>query len=135
MKLPDRVVVAGAGGFIGKSFVSYLCKQGVPVFAISRSFQWSPDSFVRCGLDVLVSDLSSLSTKISHIQDASLIVYMAGSTNLGAAEQNPIADFQSHSDSLLTFLSSLSSHQRFIFLSSGGAIYGEPLMKSKKVIH
>ena len=40
-----------------------------------------------------------------------LIVYMAGSTNLSAAESNPVEDCQSHSDSLLEFLSRIGGHQ------------------------
>ena len=108
MKPPDRVVVVGAGGFIGKSLVQYLCCKRVPVLAISRNFQWTPYPYVRGDLNILVSDLSSLPPEVSCIQDASLIVYRAGSTNLSAAEQNPIDDLQSHSDSLLTFF-----HQQF----------------------
>ena len=127
MKPPHRVAVVGAGGFIGKSFVGYLTNKKVPALAISRSFQWNPDSYVRGGLDVLVSDLNSLPDSVSYIQDCSLIVYMAGSTNLSAAESNPVEDCQSHSDSLLAFLSRMGGHQRLIFFSSGGTVYGEPI--------
>lgn len=127
MKPPHRVAVVGAGGFIGKSFVHYLSNKKVPALAISRSFQWNPDSYFRGGLHVLVSDLNSLPDQVTHIQDCSLIVYMAGSTNLSAAESNPVDDFQSHSDSLLAFLSRISGHQRLIFFSSGGTVYGEPM--------
>ena len=130
MKTPHRVAVVGAGGFIGKSFVQYLSNKKVPVLAISRSFHWNPDSYVQGGLDVLVSDLNSLPDQVSHIQDCSLIVYMAGSTNLSAAESDPVDDCQSHSDSLLAFLSRISGDQRLIFFSSGGTVYGEPINES-----
>ena len=116
--------------------MQHLSNKKVPVLAISRSFHWNPDSYVQGGLDVLVSDLNSLPDQVSHIQDCSLIVYMAGSTNLSAAESDPVDDCQSHSDSLLAFLSRISGDQRLIFFSSGGTVYGEPINEHlSRVIH
>lgn len=127
MNSADRVLIVGAGGFIGNALIRNLYSKDILISAISRNYQWNFNAFSPEKLNIVTSDLISLSSAASVFQRPSLIVYMAGSTNLNAAEQNPIEDFESHSKSLLSFLSKINVDQRFIFLSSGGAVYGEPL--------
>ena len=61
------------------------------------------------------------------IKENALILYMAGSTNLALAESKPLNDIRVHCNSLFSFLSIVNSSHTFLFISSAGAIYGDPL--------
>ena len=125
----NQVILAGAGGFIGNALIRELYSKNILVSAISRSYQLKLDSFLPERLNIITANLAALPLNLSIFNHPSLVVYMAGSTNLSLAEQNPVEDFKQHSNSLLALLSKINSEHRFLFLSSGGAVYGEPLNK------
>ena len=130
MTSTNRVILVGAGGFIGNALTRCLYGKNIAISLISRSYQRDLSIFSPDKLDIITSDLINLPSDLPLFNDPSLVVYMAGSTNLNEAEINPIKDFELHSNSLLSLLSRISSNQRLIFFSSGGAVYGEPLTKS-----
>ena len=57
---------------------------------------------------------------------------MAGSTDIVKAELSPVTDYISHVSSMCSFLSSLDKIKSIILISSGGAVYGEPLYEASK---
>lgn len=130
MVSPNRVVLIGAGGFIGSSLIRFLYEKNLLVSAVSKSYQRNLDDFSPERLDIVQSSVISLPSDSPLFDHPSLVVYGAGSTNLNEAEQNPINDFEVHSNSLLSLLSRLSSDHKFVFLSSGGTVYGESLNES-----
>ena len=113
----------GAGGFIGNSLTRSLQQKYIHISYI-KSYQLRFDAFLPERLNIITADLTALPASLSIFDNPSLVVYMAGSTDLSLAEQNPVRDFHLHSSSLLNLLSKINSDHRFIFLSSGGAVYG-----------
>lgn len=133
MTVPNQIVILGAGGFIGQALFR-LCKQkNVNTLCVSRSFQWSEDIVpLSSSSQFIKSEISDVEAYEDSILPGATVVYMAGSTNLASSEADPVHDFKIHCTSLLTFFNILKKSQKFLFLSSAGTVYGEPLNRHSK---
>lgn len=135
MTFPTQLVILGAGGFIGQALYRLANSRNVRTLCISRSFQWSGDSSSDSSFisKFVESEVSNVNAYENFIDPYATIVYMAGSTDLVASEADPVSDFKVHSASLLAFLDIVQNTQKFLFISSAGTIYGEPIdLKSKE---
>lgn len=129
MHLDRRVIgVFGANGFIGRALVRRLLKENRRVVAFSRSF--SPDFETAVGApvekrDVNINDALSIQ---SMIQDVSHVVQLINSSSPGLANNRVGDDLQSNVVPHVDFIQSClaSNVSSFIFVSSGGTVYGEP---------
>lgn len=125
-----QIVIVGAGGFLGQSLYRYSFKKKNELLCISRSFQWSPEKDNKLKSDNFVNtNVEDVETYSHLIKKDSVLVYMAGSTNLTACQENPADDLSQHVSALTSLLKSIRyvNINKIIFISSGGAIYGEPL--------
>lgn len=120
--------VTGASGFIGRHLCSYLVTQGHVVTGLGRG-GWSDAEAAECGLsrwlsgDISASNLSSLGS-VSGVPD--VVFHLAGGASVGAALENPHADFLSSvaaSAELLEWLRQESPQTRLVVASSA-AVYG-----------
>ena len=118
------IYLIGAGGFLGSLLAQSFLDYGKTVCCVSRSYQWTPSNSIHC----ITSSLETLSSSLS-IEQSSDIIYMAGSSNLFAAEKDPVGDLRFHSYQLNSFLELISSFSSNInsisFISSAGTVYGE----------
>ena len=124
---PSQIVLLGAGGFLGCAFARFFDSQELNVLCISRSFQWTnhflPGKIVR--IESLVSDVKKYE---ASIQENACVIYMAGSTDLLAAEQHGVLDVSAHLKELSTALGSIYATKDLynsFLISSAGAVYGE----------
>ena len=133
-KYNGQIVILGAGGFIGLSLAKYALRCGARVLCVSKSFQWNllninaPHSDIQ----IIASDVSDVFSYIGKIEESADVIYMAGSTNILKAEIDPENDYILHANSICSFLASLGKIKSIILISSGGAVYGEPLLESSK---
>ena len=58
MTPPYRVVLLGAGGFIGNALIQSLCSSNILISAVSRSYWNNLDAYSTENLDIITSDLS-----------------------------------------------------------------------------
>lgn len=125
------IFLIGAGGYLGSILCKHFASLGLDVFTISRTFQWKKlPSESR-----LVSEVSTINNYINKINDSSLLIYMAGSTDIKLAEESPSKDLSMHIHEMesLFFAMRINSIRptKFIFMSSAGAIYGDSECKKK----
>ena len=125
----DNVVIFGAGGFLGVSLFKYLSRFDLEIICISRSFHWDFVPFESSKSKFIVSNLCESANYTHFIHKNSLIIYMAGSTNLAFAEQDPVSDYKTHFDSLFCLFEFLGESNPLIYLSSAGTVYGENLSR------
>lgn len=124
---PSQIVLLGAGGFLGCAFARFFYIQGLNVLCVSRSFQWINHSLsgkiVR--INSLVSDVERYE---ASIQENACVIYMAGSTDLLAAEQHGVLDVSTHLKEMSTALELIFTKKNLynsFLISSAGAVYGE----------
>ena len=120
------ILLIGAGGYLGSILANTFTSNGQKVITVSRSFQWA--NIPNETRYVCSASMSQL--YIDKIGEVDSIIYMAGSTDLMKAEEDPASDIVTHISQLRSFLSSLFSDkikslEKIFFFSSAGAIYGE----------
>ena len=133
----SQLVIVGGGGFLGKILVNYAKNYFSNILVISRSYQWDTTDLRNERSITLVKENARLTQNYKDlILCNATVVYMAGSTNLSLSEKTPIEDFENHVLSLTSFLKLLKQKTIYkaIFISSGGAVYGEPLCHSSREV-
>jgi UDP-glucose 4-epimerase len=116
----QRVLLTGASGFIGQPLSKGLCESGFNVGVISRS-----DSFELQEGEVYLCNLEDKEKVVAVFADfrPDYVIHNAALPNLGSY----VLDLQSNvipSVQLIDIASDFAV-KKFIFASSGGAIYGE----------
>ena len=125
------IILVGAGGFLGYSLSKYFSLRGVEFATVSRSFQWSPLIYERR----YIGSASEVVNFICAFSGDLQVLYMAGSPNLALAEHNPSTDLYVHQSEIKSFLEIFCglecAYKRFLFVSSGGTVYGDSFGTSK----
>ena len=127
---PERILVTGAGGFLGSHICTYLGRKGHSITAIDRlSLPSGPDDLypnLRSSYTMELPD-PTFPTLIKEFRP-SLLVHCAGSASVPYSMQEPLEDFRQSAAVTAFILDTLRKDMpscRFIFLSSA-AIYGNP---------
>ena len=121
------IILVGAGGFLGYSLSKYFSRRKIKFATVSRSFQWNSMVHEKRCIGSASEVIDFISTFAGDVQ----VLYMAGSPNLVLAEQDPSSDLYVHESELRLFLQIFSNLKcackRFVFVSSGGTVYGDSL--------
>ena len=124
-----RVLVTGGAGFIGSHVVDALLASGDDVHALddlSKGLVTNlPDSAVLHIGDIADASVGRLFREFRF--DA--VVHCAAQTNVMRSIADPVLDGRINVDGLQTVLNAAADTgvKRFVFISSGGAVYGETL--------
>jgi len=128
--MPERILVTGAGGFLGSHICNYFGRQGHSIAAIDRVP--APPETAALYPNLWNSYAMSLPDKtfISIIRDfqPALLIHCAGSASVPYSMQEPYDDFQQAAGVTAFMLETLRKHMpscHFVFLSSA-AVYGNP---------
>lgn len=120
----ERAVVLGAAGFIGTNLAHALVRKGVRVVLFDRnvSAHWP------AAADVLTGDLAAPPAELLDAMQDAAVFHLAGHTRPSMSTAAVAAELQSEV-AMTTGLLELSREvrARWVFVSSGGAVYGEAL--------
>ncbi|MBF0358961.1 MAG: NAD-dependent epimerase/dehydratase family protein [Magnetococcales bacterium] len=115
-----RALLIGGSGFIGHHLCKALLRGGVEPIVLDRKPANIPG--VRSICEEWSGEISQ-----ELLEEVEVIYYLAWSTTPKNADENPVLDLNSNLNPglrLLENLVKLKSPPRFVFLSSGGAVYG-----------
>lgn len=126
MSLPDRILVIGAAGFVGRSLSRRLLSAGVAIDGIVRS----PTSQVEPGVCVYAGGLEDSATLRTLVDRCDAIVHAASASTPSASRSAPSIEALLNVAPTLRLLETLqdSPSKPLVYMSSGGAIYGSPAM-------
>ncbi|MQY76143.1 MAG: NAD-dependent epimerase/dehydratase family protein [Spirochaeta sp.] len=122
-----KVLVTGGAGFIGSHVVEAYLGSGYEVIVVdnlsSGNLQNLPGDVKFYLLDICSPELE----KIYEIEKPDFVNHHAAQISVSLSTRNPILDSRINSQGLLNILeNSVRYHiKKFIFISTGGAIYGE----------
>ena len=124
---PGPVLVVGATGMIGAQVVHHLLRSGVPVTTLSRR-PYARGAVPPEELRVVRGDARDPTVLAQALEGAEQVVYALSAGVPQFPSPEPFADVQHALEPLLSVLSAMRgpSARRIFFLSSGGAVYGNP---------
>lgn len=119
-----RVLIVGGNGFIGSHLKDAFLSNGLEVSVLDRQVERyrPPLENVR----VVLGDLADPVLAQRSLNNTEAVIYCASTTTPQTSADEPVNDITENLIPFLRFLN-LARHQRvrrFIFLSSGGTVYG-----------
>ena len=122
-----RVLVTGGAGFIGSTVVRQLVQRGAKVIVLDDLSSGSADS-LPVGVDLLEHDISSLDTPslVAAVRPTH-VLHAAAQVSVDRSMADATRDRIVNLDGTRRVLEGARSAgaKRFVFVSSGGAVYGE----------
>jgi UDP-glucose 4-epimerase len=118
--------VLGGTGFIGKALVAQLCKSGRSVRVVGRG---QPPHALPAGASYVRADINDRASLRGLFDGASEVIDLIYGSVPKASFEDPVADIVAVLPSSVAVMEELacSKVDRFIYISSGGTVYGEAL--------
>ena len=118
--------VFGANGFIGKHLVRRLAGNGKTVRAVSRRFDSEFVSELDHTVEFVISDFGDSIAMASALQGVDVVVQLISTSSPGLQNNYVIHDIEENVTPHVEFLQNCVhvGVRRYIFISSGGTIYG-----------
>jgi UDP-glucose 4-epimerase len=118
------ILLLGGGGFLGSALARHLGNQNkfVHIITPSEPSTVTPNAIIH---QTSMDDEDTLNT---ILPDCGTIIHLASSTNPGNSARHPALEAKLNITPTLNFLEISQNYKPFhlIFISSGGAIYGNP---------
>ncbi|KAA3451013.1 NAD-dependent epimerase [Mesorhizobium sp. SARCC-RB16n] len=118
--------IYGSNGFIGRHLLRRLAQNGVPVRAVSRRFD--PEFLGSLGqrAEFVEGDFRQPIAMASSLEGVETVVQLISTSSPGMRNDHTIADIEENVVPHVKFLHTClrAGVKRYIFLSSGGTIYG-----------
>lgn len=129
--MDKSIALIGGGGFIGTNLANFFIEKDYEVLIIGRSVIDNPsntnDKIKRRLIDV------NMTSKLIHaLEGCENIVWLVNDLVPGVSMDSLVDDFTFNVSPLIHFLESINKLEdlkRFVFISSGGTIYGDSLDK------
>lgn len=122
-----KIALIGGGGFIGTNLANYFTEKLFNVKIISKN-PINIKNFINKEIEEINLDVNRTDDLINSLQDCQIIVWLVNELVPSSTMNSVVDDFNFSTSSLIHFLEksgNLKSLQRFIYLSSGGTIYGD----------
>lgn len=122
-----KVMLTGGAGFIGSHIAHLFVSEGVELAVIDNLSTGRreniPEGVIFFKEDITASNLSDIFKQFSP----DVVVHNAAQVSVGASVNNPFRDMETNIRGTLNLLeaSVKTGVKRFVFASTGGAIYGE----------
>lgn len=124
-RVGQKVAIIGGNGFIGKNFTNFFVECNFEVKVIDRHIDTT----------IGLPNISSFSVDIHHTQelinileDVEFIIWLVHASVPSTQDDSLVDDFSLNVSPIIKFLekaSKLRNLKKFIYLSSGGTVYGE----------
>lgn len=123
-----RVLVTGGAGFIGSHIVERFVSKGDDVLVVDDLSTGSYDNLEE-GIDLVEIDIAnpSLAQVVNKFRP-SIVCHLAAQSSVSASTAEPEIDAQTNIMGGLNLLKCVAngSVSQFIYITTGGALYGEP---------
>lgn len=121
--MPERVLIVGAGGFIGRALSAGLVAQGKAVRAVTRDPWQTPPA----GIEAIACDGRNPARITPLLEGCNAVAYLAASSTPGSSAGRPLIELDGNLRPLLALLEAMQARPGLplLYFSSAGALYGE----------
>lgn len=125
--MSDGILILGAGGFLGRALAQRLAGDGCRVYRVMKQ----PAPPFGENDSVHTGDLSDASLMREMLRRCGTVFHLASATTPGSSAHQPSLEAEFNLLPTLRFLDVMQDFpgRRLIFVSSGGALYGNPKME------
>ncbi|MHB1059082.1 MAG: NAD-dependent epimerase/dehydratase family protein [Rhodanobacter sp.] len=119
--MSDRILVIGAGGFIGQHLVRALARQGELVIAVSRG----KIDFDLPNVETVIAGLREPEDFLPLIIRSRAVAFLASTSTPGTSAARPMHELMDNLQPVVGLLKALQDHSGvdLLYLSSGGSLY------------
>lgn len=123
-----KTLVLGASGFLGKNLCAHLSNAGDGVRAFCRSLPGETWSARDQTIEWRIGDFSRPEDLRGALRGCELVFHLIGTTTPGSSNRSPSEDARDNIVGTIQLLDIMRDEgvPRIIFVSSGGAVYGDP---------
>ena len=120
-------LVTGGAGFIGSHIVEALLEEGYEVRVIDDLSTGREENLAAVRSRIAFYRESILSKNLEGVlRDVEVVFHLAAQVNVRRSVEEPSYDLKVNALGTLNLLEQARDAERFIYASSGGAVYGEP---------
>ena len=123
----SKIIVTGGAGFIGSTLVDELIYQGNDVVVIDNLYTGRVE-YINPKAKFYLSDIRDETIdKVFEIEKPDFVFHLAAQMSVPYSVENPVFDLDVNVKGILNLLqaSVKNNVKKFVFSSSGGAVYGE----------
>lgn len=127
LKMNKSIALIGGGGFIGTNLANYFSAQDYKVLVVSRSLV-EKSKFTSKQIEISLIDVNHTSKLVEALSEYENIIWLVNNLVPSTSMDSLIDDFDFNVNPLIKLLESASDLEklkRFVFISSGGTIYGD----------
>lgn len=127
-------LVIGASGFIGRNLVLKLAESGIAVRALTRSGEIKVEHPL---VEWIKGDMLDIGTLDRVLENVGSVVQLGTTTKPASSNANIPFDISSNLIGNIRLLEKLAARKgvKFVFISSGGTVYGDPVYVPIKETH
>ncbi|WP_294646223.1 NAD-dependent epimerase/dehydratase family protein [uncultured Aureimonas sp.] len=120
--------IFGANGFIGRHLVRRLAGGPERVRAVSRHIDPAFAASLPADVEVVQADLGDDLAMASALTDLRVVVQLISTSSPGLQNRYAVSDIRDNVVPQVSFLEACvaANVERYVFLSSGGTVYGQP---------
>lgn len=121
-----NIGIIGGSGFIGKNLTIFYSEKGYNVKVIGRTANKSP--IIKKNIEFLQVNILDTNQLIRSVDCCECIIWLASALVPSTKNESLVNDFEVNTAPLIRFLekaNSLLFFKKFVYLSSGGTIYGD----------
>ncbi|MCE1166028.1 MAG: NAD-dependent epimerase/dehydratase family protein, partial [Bacteroidetes bacterium] len=127
--MKGNCIIYGGGGFIGSHLAEELLANGYNVTVFDKlNFSKINIYDVAGNIDIIEGDFNNETELLSSLEGIDYVFHLVSSTLPASSNENPVYDVETNLVSTLRLLQDVNRKKvkKFIFISSGGTVYGLP---------
>ncbi|MCX8523535.1 NAD-dependent epimerase/dehydratase family protein [Chryseobacterium formosus] len=120
--MKKTIAIIGGGGFIGINFTTYFSANNFDVTVIDRHIR---TNFFNSNIKIKNVDIHNTDELVKAVGDVDYILWLVHASVPSTTELSLTDDFSINISPIIKFLEQIQNVKKFIYLSSGGTVYGD----------